>query len=132
MKAMELVGLVVCPKCKATNKHSATFCKVCAEPLGIKYDEEKADWTLFPFSAGEAIVRIMMFGCKKYTRDNWKHVQPGQRYLAAAIRHIGRWLDGEAKDSETGCSHLWHAGCCLVFAIWLEIEGKMVCQQNSK
>lgn len=93
--------------------------------IGLKYDENKVDWTLFPWSAGAAIVEIMMFGAKKYARNNWKHVVPGERYLAAAIRHIGTWLDGESKDKESGCSHLAHAGCCLLFAIWFESKGKI-------
>ena len=98
--------------------------------IGIKFDSDKPDWSLFPFTAGEAVVKIMMFGAKKYARDNWKHVKPGERYLAAAIRHIGKWLDGQPKDDETGYSHLWHAGCCLLFAIWLEQNGRMVCNAD--
>lgn len=116
---------VICPMCTATNDYSAIVCTSCHKPLGRKFDEDKSDWTLFPWEAGEAVIKIMMFGARKYARGNWKHVEPGTRYLSAAIRHISSWLNGEAVDSETGYSHLWHAGCCLMFAIWLEIHGKI-------
>lgn len=117
---------IKCPHCGFLNPYLNTIvCEKCGKPLGRKYDEDKTDWSLFPWEAGAAIVRIMMFGAKKYARGNWKHIDNGVRYISAAIRHIAAWLGGEAKDSETGYSHLWHAGCCLVFAIWLEIKGKL-------
>ena len=90
---------------------------------GIKYDENKTDWTLAPWPAFEAVIRVMMFGERKYTRDNWRKVTPPRRYIAAAFRHLSAWCDGEHQDPETGFSHLWHAGCCIIFCIWLEKAG---------
>ena len=114
---------IICPMCGKKNTYDVVICKHCKKPLGRKFDEDKADWTLFPFSAGECVVKILMFGKRKYARNNWQHVRPGERYLAAAIRHIGAWCEGETNDKESGMSHLWHAGCCLIFAIWLEKNG---------
>jgi hypothetical protein len=91
--------------------------------VGLKFDDGKTDWSLAPWAAFDAIIRVMMFGAKKYARGNWKHVKPAHRYISAAYRHLNVWCDGDATDSETGFSHLWHAGCCLIFCIWLEIKG---------
>jgi hypothetical protein len=34
------------------------------------------------------------------------------------------WWEGEGADPETGYSHLWRAGCCIVFLIAYEPRGK--------
>jgi len=111
-------NLVDCPVCN---------CPVCKEkkPEGIKYDEGKLEWTLLPWDALACIVRVLMFGRDKYTRDNWREVDPPERYIDACFRHLTRWCDGEKLDGETGFSHLWHAGCCIVFMIWFEREGRL-------
>ena len=116
---------VKCPECDADNPYEVTICQSCKAPLGRKFDEGKTEWTLFPFEAAECIVKVMMFGAKKYARNNWQHVKPPIRYIDAAYRHLNAWVAGEKNDKETKFSHLWHAGCCILFAIWLELKGKL-------
>ena len=88
---------------------------------GRKYDTGKPDYTLLPWDAVEEIVKVLDFGARKYARDNWKHVEGAEtRYLAAALRHITAHARGEKDDSETGISHLAHAGCCILFLLSLE------------
>lgn len=88
--------------------------------IGRKFDGGKPDWTLVPMGAVEEIVKVLMFGAQKYERDNWQHVEDGERrYLAAAVRHLGAVIDGEDLDPESGLPHLAHAGCCVLFALWL-------------
>lgn len=88
---------------------------------GRKYDTGKPDYTLLPWDAVEQIVKVLDFGARKYARDNWKHVEGGEtRYLAAAFRHLAAHNRGEKVDSETGISHLAHAGCCVLFLLALE------------
>ena len=123
---------VTCPECGFENPYSACFCDSCKEPLGRKFDEDKLQWWIFPFRAAGCIVRVMMFGANKYAVDNWKHVKPPERYLRAAIGHIIDWKEKSEFDEETGFSHLWHSGCCLIFAIWLELEGKLVSPMRKK
>lgn len=93
--------------------------------LGMKFDgagndknEEKVQWHLLPWEQVEEIVRVLMFGLRKYSFDNWKHVRPRIRYYDALQRHLKSWLDGELMDPETNLSHLSHAGCCLLFLMW--------------
>lgn len=117
--------LLNAPECLTINPYHHTTCHHCNKPLGRKFDEGKTMWHILPFAAIECIVKVMMFGMKKYTLNNWQHVKPPVRYLDAAIRHIHAWFDGEKCDKETGFSHLSHAGCCIVFAIWLELKGKL-------
>lgn len=87
-----------------------------AEPAGLKYDQEKLDWTLLPSEALDDVIRVMDYGRKKYARDNWRYVSDGyRRYLAAAYRHIAAIHRGEQIDPESGLPHAAHAVCCLMF-----------------
>jgi hypothetical protein len=93
--------------------------------IGMKFDGAGDDpstakplWHLIPLEPIEDIVRVMMFGAKKYTQDNWKLVRPRIRYYDALMGHMKAWLEGEKNDPESGLPHLAHAGCCLLFLTW--------------
>ena len=67
------------------------------------------------------IIAVLEFGASKYAENNWQHVENGrQRYYDALMRHMEAWWNGEKRDPESGLSHLAHAGCCLVFLLWLD------------
>ena len=89
------------------------------QKLGRKFDTDKLRWELLPYNELEEIVEIFTFGAQKYEDNNWKHVTPlRERYYGALMRHLTAWWCGEIKDSESGKSHLAHAGCCLLFLMW--------------
>ena len=64
----------------------------------------------------------MEFGAKKYDRKNWAKVDDKERYIAAPLRHILAYQQGEKLDKESGISHLAHAICSLLFL--LELDNK--------
>lgn len=86
---------------------------------GIKHDQDKDPWDLLPWNAVKQIVKVLAFGAKKYTPNNWQKVD-SERYFAACIRHLVAYKDGEKTDPESGLSHLAHAGCCVLFMLWEE------------
>lgn len=87
--------------------------------LGIKHDHGKRRWSLLPMEALEPVVRVLEFGARKYSVDNWMCVpEPTTRYYDALQRHLVAWRSGESFDPESGEHHLAHAGCCLVFLLW--------------
>jgi hypothetical protein len=89
--------------------------------LGIKFDGRKPRWSLMPKGTVLQIIEVLEFGAAKYAENNWQHVPNGrQRYYDALMRHIESWWRGEKNDPESGLSHLAHAGCCLVFLMWLD------------
>lgn len=91
--------------------------------IGVKYDSDKLDWSLVPNESIEEVIKVLMFGARKYAPDNWKIVSDyKRRYYNAAQRHITAWKKGELVDSETGITHLAHATCCLLFLISKELE----------
>lgn len=93
--------------------------------LGKKDDAGKRRWDLLPLGPVGEVVDVLTYGAKKYAPDNWQHVaDPQARYFAAAMRHLSAWREGEKADSETGCSHLAHAACCLLFLLWFDKREK--------
>jgi hypothetical protein len=69
------------------------------------------------------ISTVLGYGAKKYADRNWEKGMSWGRVFGALMRHLWAWWGGEAKDQETGYSHLWHAGCCLMFLIAYEERG---------
>ena len=63
---------------------------------------------------------VLKFGAIKYAEHNWRKGFTWSRPLAAAMRHITAFNDGEDKDPESGLSHLAHAACCIMFLLEFE------------
>lgn len=115
---------------KLAEIHALTQSK--AEP-GMKFDGDKTPIHLFPGDALFAICTILDFGQKKYEARNWERGMSWSRAFSACMRHMWQWWHNKTPtthnflfgdlDSETGYSHLWHAGCCIVFLIAWEIRG---------
>lgn len=90
---------------------------------GVKYDDNKLPLHLLPFDALEAITEILAFGAKKYGERNWEKGMDWHRLFRAATGHLWSWFLRRGNDPETGKSHLWHAGCCILFLIAYELRG---------
>jgi hypothetical protein len=89
-----------------------------SDPVGVKYDNDKPQWSLMQWGALTEVVDVLTYGAKKYAPDNWKKVPNArQRYIDAGFRHFTAYAGGEKHDSETGMSHLAHAMCCMLFLL---------------
>lgn len=87
---------------------------------GLKYDTDKPRMELLPAYSLEEIARVLSFGAKKYESWNWSRGIAYSRLLGAALRHLYSFARGEDKDPESGLSHLAHAGCCVLFLLWMD------------
>lgn len=102
-------GLDVCgPKCSFRLN----------SPEAVKHDQDKYDPTMLSIELIELVSRVRMFGSKKYSRNNWKGCFATTRSLAAALRHLFAYLNGEDNDPESGLSHLGHAICSIEHEIY--------------
>ncbi len=102
-----------------------TATELADEPIhdaaeGRKDDAAKVRMDLFPPEAIEGISAVLTFGAAKYGDRNWERGMSWGRVFGALMRHMWAWWRGEQRDPETGMSHLWHAGCCIVFLIAYE------------
>lgn len=93
------------------------------EVVPMKYDAGKVRYELFPGDALYGISTILTFGAKKYEDRGWEKGMEWSRVFGALMRHMWAWWGGEKLDPETEKSHLWHAGCCIVFLIAYEMRG---------
>ena len=93
---------------------------------GVKFDQDKPQWTLVPFKAFDHVVEVLTIGARKYAPDNWKKVPNArQRYIDAAFRHMSAYAGGEKLDAETGKNHLAHAMCCLLFLLAFDLDSSL-------
>lgn len=90
---------------------------------GLKFDLDKLPIDLVSPYFIEAIAAVLDFGAKKYGARNWEKGMSWSRVYGALLRHMLAWQRGENDDPETGLSHLWHAGCCIMFLVHFEKTG---------
>ena len=91
--------------------------------VAVKHDDGKDEYHLLPWDAVQCIAKILAFGAKKYSPGNWEKGFEYSRCYNALMRHINAWWSGENLDADTGKSHLWHAGCNILFLIAFELRG---------
>ena|SRR3990167_1261216 len=101
-------------------RETPTIVEHSTDTVPLKFDNDKTDWAILPFSSIEEIVKVLKFGETKYARGNFA-VGKGLGYLRlinASIRHIIAFARGEDNDPESGLNHIAHAACCLVFLLY--------------
>lgn len=86
----------------------------------MKFDDAKLPVNLLSTEALLQTAAVLKFGADKYHAHNWRDGFAWSRPLAAAMRHIMAYNDGEDKDPESGLSHLAHAACCIMFLLEFE------------
>lgn len=93
---------------------------------GTKHDTGKPAFDLIPPLAEQELARVLEFGARKYSPDNWRRVPDlRQRYTGAALRHINAMRRGELRDPESGLLHAAHALACLAFIAEVTLEGDL-------
>ena len=87
---------------------------------GIKNDTEKPKMDLISSKALVELAKVLTFGAKKYSSNNWRGGIAYSRIIAAILRHVVAYNDGETNDPETGLSHMAHAFCEVMFLLEFE------------
>lgn len=122
-KLLSPTGLI-CPDCAVKyNDKEARYPDSAVSNLApnldfIKADSGKLEWSLMPFNELEDVAKILQFGAKKYSVDNWKKCDNWKRYEDAAMRHLVAYIKGEHTDPESGKSHMAHLICNALFLMW--------------
>lgn len=97
---------------------------------GVKHDIGKLRYDLMVWEFVEGITAVLTYGAHKYVSHNWKYVKGRRwRYFGALMRHLIAWWNAAVKnnaelklDPDTKLSHLYHAGCCLAFLAWCDLN----------
>jgi hypothetical protein len=93
---------------------------IMAAGTALKFDTDKLPLNLLSTEAMNQTAAVLAFGAQKYAAHNWRKGFAWSRPLAAAMRHLTAFNDGEDKDPESGLSHLAHAACCIMFLLEFE------------
>lgn len=83
----------------------------------MKYDGEKVRLDLLPVEPIIDIGKVLTYGARKYTAENWRKGLAWSRCYGATLRHLLAWHKGETNDPETGLHHLAHAACEILFLL---------------
>jgi hypothetical protein len=80
-----------------------------------KNDQAKPDFSHVPYVALEAMSRAFEVGEKKYNRYNYYKGHKATQLVAAAMRHLAAWNEGEECDPTDGQPHLGSVmACCAM------------------
>jgi hypothetical protein len=72
----------------------------------------KTPLALIPPFAMEQTAWVHKLGSQKYGHYNWRKTGVcATTYVAAIMRHLNAWRDGEDLDPESGISHIAHIAC---------------------
>lgn len=79
-----------------------------------KLGQKKPPMNLVPPSSIAYEALAMRDGAEKYGPYNWRDSKVRSSiYVAACMRHLLAWQDGEDNAEDSGISHLAHAKACL-------------------
>jgi len=112
------------------------------ECQALRYNSGKIEYTRIPMDALEDVARVLMRSSIKYPDDpdgtpNYAKLwgeNTKKLTLDCAMRHIvSYYYKNELHDAESGCMHLSHAICNLLFAVmWEQRNGYEPRESNIK
>ena len=84
--------------------------------VGIKHDNGKEPWHHMPWRSLREVLWVFQHGAKKYGWDNWREVEPIERYYDAAFRHLIAFTEGHEIDEDSCLHSLAHviANCLII------------------
>jgi len=87
--------------------------------IGTRDNKNKLNWSLTSFRALEPMVKVLMFGAKKYDSHNWKKGLKYSEICESLMRHLISFIDGENKDKESKLAHVGHILCNAMFLSYM-------------
>lgn len=91
-----------------------------------KNDKEKPDLSHVPVEFLNAVAQAFMVGEKKYNRYNYYKGHKASQLIAAAMRHLTAWMDGEENDPVDGQPHLGSVGACVAMILKQQKLGTLI------
>ena len=89
------------------------------EDQGIRENQGKLRWSLVSWKALEPMVKVLMFGAKKYDDNNWKKGLKYTEVCESLQRHMNAFIDGENNDKESKLYHIGHIMCNAMFLSYM-------------
>lgn len=80
-----------------------------ATPFAVRDDHGKPPLGLIDYTAQVGLANVLAYGAEKYDIYNWRKGMHFSRLYNATLRHLGKFIDGEDIDPESGLYHIDHA-----------------------
>lgn len=90
---------------------------------GLRYDAGKPRTDLLPPDGLLELAQLYTIGAVKYGDRNWERGMPWSKVLGPLLRHLLRWMVGQARDPETGLSHMTHVAWNALALVVYELRG---------
>ncbi len=91
------------------------------------YGVRKAPLHLNPAGSLVDMAWVFNLGAEKYGAYNWRQNSVSATvYVAALLRHVHAWYDGETIDPESGMSHVAHAMACAAIILDAQHTGNLI------
>lgn len=88
-----------------------------------KDTKNKPRLDLVPTALLYGVAKAMEFGAQKYGRNDWRDGGSYGDYVAALLRHVLAFHDGEDHAPDSGVHHLAHAGACIAMLLDWQARG---------
>lgn len=99
--------------------------EVTIKEHAARYNTGKIDGTYITPEFLEGLSKVMEFGARKYTKENWRKGSPVRQILASIIRHTWEIQKGNDIDNDSGEPHWAHISANCMFLSEMMINGKM-------
>lgn len=103
-----------------------TTCDNVSTMKAAKNDSKKIDLSLLPQVFLKETAKALMVGEKKYGRYNYTKGHSSSQLIAAMLRHITAYNDGQNLDPEDGQHHLGAAAACIAMLLRQEELGTLI------
>lgn len=80
-------------------------------------------YDLVPWEAMDEVARVYEFGSRKYDDHNWRKGYKWSLSIAAAFRHLAKFVTGETYDTESGLHHCAHAAFHMLALVTFTQKG---------
>jgi hypothetical protein len=91
---------------------------------GLRFNSGKAELDQVPTSLQFAAAKVLMYGEKKYSKNNWRKGMKWTIVYNCLQRHLLKWLDGEHLDDESNLPHTYHMAANVAMLIEYEQTAK--------
>lgn len=88
----------------------------------LRFNNDKLRWDLLPLQPLEEVIKVFMYGAKKYPSWNWYRGFPYSTSYDSGVRHRASWWKGEDNDKESGLPHLAHSIINDMFNLTFQLE----------
>lgn len=89
--------------------------RAAAKEQAERYNRGKPEYSLIALDCLQDCAKVLAFGAKKYSRNNWRKGMDQTTILDSLLRHIAALQSGETVDPESGLPHIGHIQCNAMF-----------------